>query len=572
MLWKSSVAEPMKSAAEQSQFTRTGRYAEVQRMCQSYAQNWPGSVRWEKFGVTPQGRDMVSVIASTSGCLTPQQARGRGLPVVLVQGGIHAGEIDGKDAGFLALRQLLEKNDPLLKDVVVVFVPVLNVDGHERFGPHNRPNQNGPAEMGWRVTSHNLNLNRDYAKAESPEMQQMLELLNRWDPELYVDLHVTDGAQFQTEVAVLIEPTVVGQPSLHEKARQLQSLVLQELGQQKIQAVGFYPALRDPNNPLSGFAEGAYPARFSTGYWALRNRFAVLVETHSWKSYPRRVKVTLETVRALLLQASRQGRTWRSAMQEADRQSQQLGGQQVALTFENTPKSENLDFLGYAFRYEPSKVSGAQALVYDPSSPQVWKVPYYKEVVPKTTVRAPLGGYLIPPSYASWLGSKLSLHGISFCHVRQARGLSAQQFRADQTEFGARPYEGHMTLTVRGNWENSQAEVRPGWIFVPIAQPNSRLLLTLMEPTSGDSFLNWGYFNAHFEQKEYMEDYVAEEVGQQMLQSNPELARQFEERLAKDPDFAKSASARLDFFYRRHPSYDQQLNVYPVLRTDLHNL
>jgi len=127
---------------------------------------------------------MVALVASRSGALTPEEARRRDLPVLLLQGGIHAGEIDGKDAGFVALRELLEDRvaPGALKAFVLVFVPVFNIDGHERFGPWNRPNQVGPQEMGWRATAQNLNLNRDYAKADAPEMRAMLRLLNSWIP------------------------------------------------------------------------------------------------------------------------------------------------------------------------------------------------------------------------------------------------------------------------------------------------------------------------------------------------------------------------------------------------------
>src|SRR5437660_1244337 len=147
-----------------------------------------------------------------TGALTPEAARKKGLPVLLVQGGIHAGEIDGKDAGFLALREALENRAAkgALDRQVLVFVPVFNVDGHERFGRWNRPNQRGPEEMGWRTTSQNLNLNRDYSKADAPEMQAMLRLVNAWDPLAYIDLHVTDGAQFEHDIAVLIEPVDAG--------------------------------------------------------------------------------------------------------------------------------------------------------------------------------------------------------------------------------------------------------------------------------------------------------------------------------------------------------------------------
>src|SRR5207237_5800565 len=160
------------------------------------------------FGRTPEARPMLALIASRTGALTPEAARKKGLPVLLVQGGIHAGEIDGKDAGFLALREALENRAAkgALDRQVLVFVPVFNVDGHERFGRWNRPNQRGPEEMGWRATAQNFNLNRDYMKADTPEMQAMLRLLGTWDPTLYVDLHVTDGDEYQHDVTNTLKP------------------------------------------------------------------------------------------------------------------------------------------------------------------------------------------------------------------------------------------------------------------------------------------------------------------------------------------------------------------------------
>src|SRR5690606_39336767 len=145
------------------------------------------------------GRPMMARAVARSGALAAQAARERGIPVVLMQGGSHAGETDGKDASFLALRQVLagEAARGALDQLVWLFVPVFSVDGHERFGAWNRPNQRGPEEMGWRTTAQNYNLNRDYAKADSPEMQAMLRLVGEWDPIVYIDLHATNGAQFE---------------------------------------------------------------------------------------------------------------------------------------------------------------------------------------------------------------------------------------------------------------------------------------------------------------------------------------------------------------------------------------
>ena len=206
---------------------------------------------------------------------------------MLMQGGIHAGEIDGKDAGFLALREILnnEAAAGALKSFVLVFVPVFNVDGHERFGHWNRPNQVGPEEMGWRATARNFNLNRDYTKADTPEMQAMLRLLGAWDPVLYVDLHVTDGAEFQHDVSNTLEPVYAGDSQLHPRGARSSKSSTRKLPRRARCRWISIPAFVVDDDPASGFAAGPPLPRFSNGYWDLHNRFALLVETHSWKDY-----------------------------------------------------------------------------------------------------------------------------------------------------------------------------------------------------------------------------------------------------------------------------------------------
>jgi hypothetical protein len=566
-----ALPEALSTVAERSGFQRTGRYDEVPALCQAFAKQWPDSVRWETFGHSPEGRPLLAMVVSRSGTLDPAVAQSRGLPVLMVQGGIHAGEIDGKDAGFWALRDLLEKDDPLLKKVIIVFVPVFNVDGHERFGPWNRPNQSGPEEMGWRVTSQNLNLNRDYAKADSKEMLAMLGLLKTWDPILYVDLHATNGAQFQPDIALLVEPRFVGDTALMPATRAMQLETIDRLRAQGSMPLDFYPSARDHQDPSSGFVLGANTARFSTGYWPLRNRMAMLVETHSWKDYPIRVKITRNTIVALAELTARDGAEWLAAAARADENAQSLAGQPVALTFKaDESKPSTLEFPGYAYQRPDSAISGAKATIFDPATPQVWRVPFYDIVMPNLVVSAPRAGYLVPASHASWLGEKLTAHGIAFRTLTQGQGSRPLEvFRAQEVKFSSKPVEGHMTANVRGAWSTENHSLPPGSLFVPIDQPKARLLMTLLEPEVPDSFAGWGFFNAHFEQKEYMEEYVAEQVAADMLATDPDLKARFEQRLRDDPEFARDPAARLDFFYRRHPSWDNRWNLYPVMRTQV---
>jgi Zinc carboxypeptidase len=561
----------LSTEAERSGFTRTGRYAEVIALCDAFAQRYPEAVRCIDFGTTPEGRPMKALIATRTSARTPEQARAAGTPVVLVQGGIHAGEIDGKDAGFLALREVLEGKAArrALDKLVLIFVPVFNVDGHERFGAWNRPNQNGPAEMGWRVTAQNYNLNRDYAKADTPEMQAMLALVNAWDPVATIDLHVTDGAKFEHDISIQVEPLHAGDDALRTAGLGLRDNTIARLRKQGSLPLPFYPSFVEDDNPASGFADGVAPPRFSTGYFHLRNRLAMLVETHSWKDYPTRVKATRNTVIAVLDLASKHGAQWRRAALDADERARELGGQPVALSWTNTDKIRTIDFRGYAYTRTPSDVSGASMTRYDDRKPQIWKLPLRDEIVPDVSVNAPKGGYLVPSAHAALVAAKLQQHGIEFS--RSGRALAQAQvesFRDETPTFAAGASESHQRLTVDGQWKPETRDLGPGALFVPIAQPKARLAMALLEPLAPDSLLAWGYFNNAFEHKEYMEDYVAEDVAREMLARDPALRERFERRLKEDASFAADPQARLEFFYRLHTAWDENYGLYPVLRTD----
>jgi hypothetical protein len=561
----------LSTVAERSGFRQTGRYDEVIALCDAFQRAYPAAVRCFEFGTTPEGRPMKALAVSTSGALDARAAQARGLPVVLAQGGIHAGEIDGKDAGFWLVRDLLQgKVRPgVLDKVVLVFVPVFNVDGHENFRAWNRPNQRGPEQMGFRVTAQRYNLNRDYVKADTPEMQAMLGLVNQWDPLATLDLHVTDGAKFQHDISITGEPTNSGDLGLREAGNGLKDGIVAKLATQGSQPVGFYPSFVEDDDPASGFVHGVSTPRFSNGYFPLRNRIGILVETHSWRTYPERVRSTYNTVLDALELVAANGPRWLRLAHDADARAAQLGGQSIPLDYKATDKVRTIDFLGYAYTRTPSDISGATMTRYDERVPQVWKIPLRDEIVPGTTVVAPKGGYLVPQAHAVAVARHLLMHGIRFRVLTNTlRDAKAQVFVADSAQFTPSPVEGHQRVALKGQWSPQVATIAPGGLYVPIAQPNARLLVNILEPTAPDSMAAWGEFNNAFERKEYMEGYVTEEEARKMLARDPALKARFEQKLKDDPAFAKSAGARLDFFYRLHPAWDPGTNRYPVLRTD----
>ena len=556
--------------AEQSGYRRTGRYDEVQRLCAAFQRKYPAQIRCREFGKTPEGRPMLMLIASADGTFDPAKSHERKRPIVLMQGGIHAGEIDGKDAGFRVLREMLEGRTPTVLDrVTFVFVPVFNVDGHERFGRWNRPNQIGPEEMGWRTTALNFNLNRDYTKADAPEMQAMLKLLTEWDPILYADLHVTDGAEFEHDISFNVAPTLMGDDDVQAAANQVLSELMRQLTIAGSLPLDFYPSFLRDDDPQSGFAVSVSPARFSQEYWARRNRIGVLVETHSWKDYPTRVRITHRSIETMLELAAKNGQDWLRRAQAADGRSKQIGGKDVVLAYANNDHVRTIEFRGYEYTREPSAISGALMTRYDSKKPQIWRIPLRDEVRPSMTVVAPRGGYVIPAAHAGWLRDKLAIHGINARRIDRAlSNVELQTFRATKTAVASMTFEGRSPLSLEGAWAKESRDIPAGSLFVPISQANSLLLMILLEPQGEDSFVSWGFFNNAFERKEYMEAYVAEKVAEEMLARDPAIKKEFEQRLATDPAFANSSNARLDFFYRKHPAWDERYGLYPVYRSE----
>jgi hypothetical protein len=347
----------------------------------------------------------------------------------------------------------------------------------------------------------------------------------------------------------------------------------------------FYPDLARTDDPASGFALTVYSPRFSTGYFPQRNRFTVLVETHSWKDYARRVRVTFNTIVGLAELVAAHGAGWHELCSQADAAAARLGGADITLDYvtgwrepgragaaiaeRDDEDARTISFRGYAYTRTQSPVSGGLVTAYDPQTPLVWRIPMRDTVKPLLTVKLPVAGYLVPVSFAPEIALRLEAHGIVFRRIQQRlAGVATSAFRAVRVRFSAAPFEGRMRAQLEGAWTSESATLEAGALFVPIGQPLARLVAALFEPQAPDSFAAWGFFNACFEQKEQMEPYVAEQIAAQMLAGDTSLRDEFNAKLRADPEFAASPGDRLEFFLRRHSSWDQRYNLYPVLRVD----
>lgn len=549
---------------ERTEYAETGRYSEALRFCEELS--LVPNVQMFRIGKSPEGREMVVVIVSTdSRVLDPKN---RQKPLLFVNNGIHSGEIEGKDADLILARRLAcpdgapdEPNwNGLLDKASLAFIPVLSVDAHERMSPYNRANQNGPKEMGWRVTSQNINLNRDWGKADAPEMRNLLGFVNGLAPDFYVDNHTTDGGDWQYTV----QYDVPRNPTMDAGVVRVSQGFVNDV-MPKIDRAGFLTAPYfggfDERNPSRGLTVGTFGIRYSTGYWASRNRPSMLVETHVLKPYKDRVMATLEANRLTLEWVGDHARELREATQTADSVSQTTHeGDDLVLTARNSGKTRPFLFRGFKFDPYRSEVSGGEIPHWTREkvdTPTVIRDQYE----PGLLVKAP-AGWLVHGSMTEVI-ERLKIHQILMVPAR-AMKIDLTVYRFEGVTLGTETFEGRTMPRYRVAEVQRTVDVPPGSVCVPVGQPLMRLAAQLLEPQSGESFANWGFFNNFFEQKEYAEAYAMEPIAKKMLE-DPALKAAFDEAL-KDPQFASNPSARLDWFFQRSPFYDSRLLVQPVYR------
>ncbi|MCA1631953.1 MAG: peptidase M14, partial [Acidobacteria bacterium] len=463
---------------------------------------------------------------------------------------------------------ITKSRESLLDRVTFLFIPVYNVDGFERRSPFNRINQNGPAEMGWRGTATNLNLNRDYMKADAPETRAWLRLWNEWSPDLFVDCHVTDGADFRYNVTYQYEQHQnVPEPLLGWMKSAFDSRIVPAT-EASGNLLAPYVTLRDSRDPAKGMEGFIETPRYSTGYTPTRNRPGLLIETHMLKDYRSRVRGTYDLLAAVLAELNRDAEGLRRVLRETDEAITAEGrtydpARRVPLRLGFTDKTVPFNFKGVEFRIEQSDVSGGERIVYG-DKPVDLTVPYFNDARVTASVAPPLY-YVIPPQWAQVI-SVLAAHGLQMKRLAEPATLEVESYRFSDVRWSPAPFEGRNTVAQKNTVVRERRLFREGSVVIPLAQPFARVAVHLLEPDSPDSFVSWGFFNPIFEQKEYGESYALEKLAREMMAKDENLRREFERRVASDPQFAKSQRARLSFFYDRSPYADARLNLYPVGR------
>lgn len=561
-----------KTRAEKSAYRITADYDETMRFCRllEAASRW---IKVTSYGKSGQGRDLPLVIVSKDRAFTPELARAAGKPIVLIQNGIHAGEIEGKDACLALMRDMiiLHQYEDLLDNVIVLVLPILSVDAHERRSPYNRINQNGPEEMGWRFTPIGLNLNRDYLKVETPEMRALISrVYTQWWPHLLVDDHTTDGADYRHDLTYGYN-SGAGVPAALNRwlLEAIEGRVVPRTKQMG-HLTAPYLSFGRGNDPLSGLAFANSTPRFSTGYTPLQCRPGILLETHMLKPYATRVRATYDMLVAVLEEVHANPQALLDAVAAAEAEVVARGREpdpakrEVVLRTRIGEKPDSFTFKGWVTRWESSEITGAWVPRYA-STPWDTIIPLHRDGQPMLVVRQPVG-YLVPQEWTAVV-DRLDIHGVAYRRLAAPWRDTVEVQRIVGWNAPPRSSEGHRPVTVTGVvLERRVRDYRPGDLWVALDQRSAAVAVNLFEAQAPDGLTYWNAFDTVLEPKEYAEDYVMEPIARKMLQDDPALAREFQARLAADTTFANSPAARIDFFYRRSKWADPEQNLIPVAR------
>ncbi len=555
---------------ERSNGRRTSTYQETVDYCRrlDQASKW---IRFESFGKSGEGRDLPLLVVDKNGDSSAERAHKRGKAIVLVQAGIHSGEIDGKDAGLILVREMAitREREDLLDHVTLVFIPIYNVDGHEHVRLYNRVNQNGPENPGFRATATFLNLNRDYMKADAPETRAWLSLWNRWDPDFFVDCHVTNGADYPYVVTYLVELFQNADPGVATWTRDRYVPELEPRMRESGFPLMHYVEFRRGHDPTSGLKTWASTPRFSTGYVALANRPALLVETHMLKDYGSRVRGTHAILLHTLDVVGSGAAELRRINVEADAHTSALWskdrdqGGALPLTFElDTTDSVMIDFDGYAYQPEKSDITGGTWHRYG-TTPTAMRIPLFNRQ--KVTHGIPLPQqYWIPPQWTEVI-ARLEAHGIEMTRLAAPQSERVVFFRLTEPKWSASPFEGRHTVTFQTEGGGELRAYPAGTVVVDMAQRRAKIAAHLLEPEAPDALVRWGFFDPIFEGKEYAESYVIERIARDMLRDDPGLAAEFKEAM-RDTSLANHPERVRAWFYQRSRYAETRVGEYPVVR------
>lgn len=546
---------------EKSSGEQTATYPQIIDYYKELAEAYP-SIELIEFGLTDSGEPLHLAVFSESEDFDFSKLR-ENKTVILINNGIHPGESDGIDATMMLFRNLAQDSIPVPKNTVIATIPVYNIGGALNRNSTTRTNQNGPLEYGFRGNARNYDLNRDFIKADTKNARSFAEIFHTVKPDIFVDTHVSNGADYQyTLTHLFTQHNKLGGELGAYLEQNLRPSLEKSLWEHEWSITPYVNVFNEV--PENGFVQFLDSPRYSTGYAALWSSLGLMIETHMLKPYKKRVKGTYQMLQSIIDIAERDRTTIKDLRDRAQRKY--LTERYYPLNFEvDSSKVSKLQFKGFEAEKVESEVTGEERLRYDRTKPFTKETDYYNHFTPSELIEIPRA-YVIPQGWWKVLDI-LKTNQIEMIPLKNDTTMLVEVYMIDDYSTRENAYEGHYphynTSVVKSK---DSVSFRKGDLYIKTFQPGVRYLIETLEPTASDSFFNWNYFDTILQQKEGFSPYVFEDVAKKLLDENPELKERFEERKKEDRDFANNSYEQLDWLHKQSTNYEAAHLRYPVFR------
>lgn len=538
---------------------KTFSYEEINLAFGELEREYPEFCKLQAMGPSDSGEPIYLFLLNAEGKFEKSTFSNKS--VILINNAIHPGEPCGVDASLNLANDLLKEGLP--NNVVIGIIPMYNVGGALNRNCCSRANQNGPEMYGFRGNAKNLDLNRDYIKADSKNTLTFYRIYNFLEPHVFIDTHTSNGADYQHVMTLITSQIDKMNPVLKKYTQtKLNPHLFKKMEEEGYPMVPYMHTYK--KIPDFGVVDFMDSPRYSSGYTNLFNTLSFVSEAHMLKSYPERVEATYALLRILIEFVAENKRELIALKHEAE--NAQANEKMLLMNWQlDTLNVDSFLLKGYAAKYKKSDVTGVERLYYDRNEPYEKYIPHFNHYIAQDTVSIP-DYYLIPQAW-DFIIPLFSVNQIPIFRFKASQKLETDLYRITNYTSPKDPYEGHyLHRGIEVQKLKKEKEWRKGDYLIPTNNKYVRFVVETLEPKSWDSYLAWNYFDAILQQKEWFSAYVFEDEAAKIIRENPEIKIEFEKKKRESVEFANDSFLQLYYLYQHSGHYEPTHNLYPVGR------
>ncbi|MBT8319028.1 MAG: hypothetical protein KJP01_02765, partial [Gramella sp.] len=449
------------------------------------------------------------------------------------------------------------------KNTIIATIPIYNVGGALNRNSTTRTNQNGPKEYGFRGNARNFDLNRDFIKADTKNAQTFYEIFHYLNPDVFIDNHVSNGADYQYTLTHLFTQHDKLGGNLGDYLQNKMMPALEDSLQAKDWDITPYVNVFN-EVPEKGFTQFMDTPRYSTGYTTLWNTLGMMVETHMLKPYDKRVMGTYELMKSMVRITDSQSSIIKDLRNQARRKY--LTDRSYNLKFEADKENPSKrQFKGFEGEFITSEVTEKQRLKYDREKQFNKEIDYFDNFTVSEEIEIPRA-YLIPQGWWQVI-DRLEMNNIKMEPLDRDTIIRVEVYKIEDYNTTETAFEGHyLHSDTKVSKSVEEVKFRKGDLMITTFQDGARYLLETLEPTAVDSFFNWNFFDTILQQKEGFSPYVFEDAALELLENNADLKKEFEDKKRDDQEFNGNAYAQLEWLHKKSKNYEEAHLRYPVFR------